>query len=78
MKIASVDTMVTHLAGALARPVWTLLSTPPDWRWMLDTCQSPWYPTMRLLRQTQDIITKFNLVLTNGRDSTSLEPGEAV
>jgi Flp pilus assembly protein TadD len=49
--IISVDTALIHLAGAMARPVWTLLHYAPDWRWMLDREDSPWYPTMRLFRQ---------------------------
>jgi tetratricopeptide (TPR) repeat protein len=49
--IISVDTSVIHLAGALGRPVWTLLPFIPDWRWLLDRDDSPWYPTMRLFRQ---------------------------
>jgi ADP-heptose:LPS heptosyltransferase len=49
----SVDTMPAHLAGALAVPVWLLLHSTPDWRWMLRTEESPWYPTMRLFRQRQ-------------------------
>ncbi len=49
--IISVDTSVAHLAGALARPVWTLLPFHADWRWLLNRPDSPWYPTMRLLRQ---------------------------
>ena len=48
----SVDTSFCHLAGALGRPVWTLLSYVPDWRWMLQRADSPWYPTMRLFRQS--------------------------
>ena len=51
--IISVDTSVVHLAGALGRKVWTLLPFSPDWRWMLNRDDSPWYPTMRLFRQTQ-------------------------
>jgi hypothetical protein len=50
--VISVDTSVVHLAGALGRPVWTLLPYSPDWRWLLDRDDSPWYPTMRLFRQT--------------------------
>jgi hypothetical protein len=47
----SVDTSVVHLAGAMARPVWILLPFQPDWRWLLDREDSPWYPTARLFRQ---------------------------
>jgi len=49
--VISVDTSVAHLAGALGRPVWTLLPYALDWRWMRDRADSPWYPTMRLFRQ---------------------------
>ncbi len=49
--VISVDTVIVHLAGALGKPVWTLLPFMPDWRWMLDRGDSPWYPTMRLYRQ---------------------------
>lgn len=49
----SVDTMPTHLAGALAVPVWNLLHAEADWRWMEGREDSPWYPTMRLFRQAR-------------------------
>ena len=49
--VISVDTSVVHLAGALARPVWVLLAYAPDYRWMLDRSDSPWYPTASLYRQ---------------------------
>jgi ADP-heptose:LPS heptosyltransferase len=49
--IVTADTSVAHLAGALARPVWLALKYVPEWRWMLDRRDSPWYPTMRLFRQ---------------------------
>ena len=51
--IVTVDTMVAHLAGALGRPVWMLLDADADWRWMRRRSDSPWYPTMRVLRQSQ-------------------------
>ena len=50
--VITVDTVMAHLAGALGRPVWTLLAFAPDWRWMLDRDDTPWYPTMRLFRQS--------------------------
>lgn len=49
--VISVDTSLAHLAGALDVPIWTLISFYPDWRWMLERSDSPWYPTMRLFRQ---------------------------
>ena len=49
--VVCVDTSVAHLAGALGRPVWTLLPHNADWRWLLDRDDSPWYPGMRLMRQ---------------------------
>ena len=51
--VISPDTSIAHVAGALARPVWVALKHVPDWRWMLDREDSPWYPTMRLFRQDE-------------------------
>jgi hypothetical protein len=49
--VIGVDTSVIHLAGALAKPVWLLLPQRPDWRWLLDRDDNPWYPGMRSFRQ---------------------------
>ena len=49
----TVDTSVAHLAGALGRPTWVLLPYTPDYRWLLDRGDSPWYPTLRLFRQDE-------------------------
>lgn len=49
--VVTVDTSIAHVAGALGRPVWNLLHDRADWRWMTDVLSTPWYPSMRLLRQ---------------------------
>jgi hypothetical protein len=51
--VISVDSPAAHLAGALGKKTWTLLSQVADWRWMLEGETTPWYPTMRLFRQTR-------------------------
>jgi hypothetical protein len=51
--VIAVDTAVAHLAGALGKPVWLLLQHSPDWRWFLDRDDTPWYPQMRLFRQSE-------------------------
>ncbi len=51
--LIAVDTSVLHLAGALGRPAWAMISARSDWRWMLDGEDTPWYPTLRLFRQSR-------------------------
>ena len=51
--VITVDTSIAHLSAAIGTPVWTFLPEPPDWRWMLNRPDTPWYPNMRLFRQTK-------------------------
>jgi tetratricopeptide (TPR) repeat protein len=51
--VITCDTAIAHLAGALAIPTWVVLKQVPDWRWLLARSDSPWYPTIRLFRQTE-------------------------
>ena len=76
--IVSVDTSVAHLAGAMGRTVFVLLPFSPDWRWLLDREDSPWYPTARLLRQERTgnwdaVIARLGPLL-HGDGSVALPP----
>jgi hypothetical protein len=51
--VVSVDTSMVHLAGAIGRPVWMLSRLDGCWRWFLRRTDSPWYPTLRIFRQTK-------------------------
>jgi len=51
--VITIDTSIAHLAGGLGAPVWIILPKPADWRWMLKTTKTPWYPNARLFRQTK-------------------------
>lgn len=53
-RVISVDTSVAHLGGALGRPTWVLLPHIPDWRWLLDRQDGPWYASVKLYRQDPD------------------------
>lgn len=77
--VISVDTAVAHLAGALARPVWLLLPHLPEWRWMLDRPDTPWYPTMRLFRQAAagdwgSVVASVTVELQGGRGGPGSGP----
>jgi ADP-heptose:LPS heptosyltransferase len=66
--VITVDTSVAHLAGVMGKPVWVLLPYNPDWRWLLDRDDSPWYPTARLFRQNDtrawdNVIARVNTAL---------------
>ncbi len=70
--VITVDTSLAHLAGALGKPVWILLPYAPDWRWLLQQEGTPWYPTMRLLRQKiagdwENVVTEMRAVLATTR-----------
>jgi len=71
--VISCDTASAHLAGGMGKPVWVLLPFAPDWRWMLDREDSPWYPAARLFRQKRrydwdDVVARAGAALKEWRD----------
>lgn len=64
--VISVDTVITHLAAGLGKQTWTLLPFIPDWRWLLDRSDSPWYPSMKLFRQP--VLGNWDVVLSQVAD----------
>ncbi|RMF86807.1 MAG: hypothetical protein D6736_14240, partial [Nitrospinota bacterium] len=84
--VITIDTAIAHLAGALGVPVWLLLSSAPDWRWLLDRDDTPWYPTMRLFRQPrlgdwetvlQRVATALTSLLSRQKGRSLLSPVHA-
>ncbi|MHC4396954.1 MAG: tetratricopeptide repeat protein [Planctomycetota bacterium] len=76
--VISVDTAALHLAGAMGKPAWGLIPFAPDWRWMLERSDSPWYPTIRLFRQEKwgDWNGVFQHVEKSVRDESKLLAGK--
>ena len=76
--VVTINTATAHLAGALGRPVWTLVHYPPDWRWLEGRLDSPWYPTMRLFQRgrTEPWETVIERVAEALRDRSSKRRGE--
>jgi tetratricopeptide (TPR) repeat protein len=76
--VVTVDTSVAHLAGALGKPVWILLPHAPDWRWLLNRSDSPWYASARLLRQASagDWSGVWSRVVTMLRDFAAVGDGD--
>jgi tetratricopeptide (TPR) repeat protein len=80
--VISIDTSVAHLGGALGLPVWIMLPFSPDWRWLRDRSDSPWYPTARLFRQAQrgdwdDVVRRVAAALSDERFNGPSEDGVA-
>jgi hypothetical protein len=72
--VVTPDTAIGHLAGALGAPVWLALQFSPNWRWLRKRDDSPWYPTMRLFRQTAfgqwpDVFERMADALQAGRET---------
>ena len=81
--VICVDTAVAHLAGALGKPVWVMVAQPADFRWLEGREDSPWYPTLRLFRQTRrddwsDVVTRVKAALEERvREGPAVLPARA-
>jgi tetratricopeptide (TPR) repeat protein len=70
--VVTSDTAVAHLAGALGRPCWVILKSHPEWRWLKDRSDSPWYPATRLFRRIQDEVEERPFAAVIGRLAAAL------
>jgi hypothetical protein len=76
--VIAVDTSVAHLTGAMGKPIWIMIPFMPDWRWLRDRSDSPWYPTLKIFRQSKsrkwpEVVEKVTEALKKSPTSSARE-----